>query len=67
MQVPQTGHSVPVTVSIGVAELMPSEAMDGLIARADAALYGAKSAGRNRVARAVDSRVDTPAAARQIA
>lgn len=67
MQVPQTGRAVPVTVSIGIAELIPGETMDGLIARADAALYAAKSMGRDRVVRAADSRVDTPSAARQIA
>jgi len=45
---------LPVTVSIGVADLMPDAAGDHdaaarLIARADAALYEAKAAGRNRV------------------
>lgn len=38
-----------VTVSIGVAELGPDEPPDGIIRRADAALYAAKRAGRNRV------------------
>ncbi|MDD5305961.1 MAG: GGDEF domain-containing protein [Deltaproteobacteria bacterium] len=39
----------PVSVSIGVAELSPEEKEDGLVARADAALYRAKRSGRNRV------------------
>jgi diguanylate cyclase (GGDEF)-like protein len=39
-----------VTVSIGVAEVqVPSEDADAVIRRADAALYSAKQAGRNRV------------------
>jgi diguanylate cyclase len=37
-----------VTVSVGVAERHPGEPPDGLIARADAALYASKRAGRNR-------------------
>jgi diguanylate cyclase (GGDEF)-like protein len=40
----------PVTVSIGVAEVhLLSEQPDGVIGRADGALYRAKQAGRNRV------------------
>ena len=38
-----------VTVSIGVAELQPQESVDGLVGRADAAMYAAKGAGRNCV------------------
>jgi len=38
-----------VTASIGVAQLVPGERTDDLIARADTALYGAKKAGKNRV------------------
>ena len=38
-----------VTVSIGIAELRPGETVSSLIDRADQALCGAKSAGRNRV------------------
>ncbi len=42
--------SLPVTVSIGVAEIDPTIlTVDDLIARADAKLYAAKHAGRNRV------------------
>ncbi len=39
----------PRTLSIGVAEVDGSEIADGLIQRADQALYAAKHAGRNRV------------------
>lgn len=38
-----------ITLSIGAAALSPSDALDALIARADAALYRAKRDGRNRV------------------
>lgn len=41
--------TVKITVSIGVAEAMPGESKESLIARADAALYQAKQRGRNRV------------------
>lgn len=37
------------TISIGVAEYKPEEAIDSLLARADKHLYDAKEAGRNRV------------------
>jgi diguanylate cyclase (GGDEF)-like protein len=45
------GHRVAVTVSIGVAQLEPADDESGLtvFTRADAALYKAKDAGRNRV------------------
>jgi diguanylate cyclase (GGDEF)-like protein len=42
--------AVGMTVSIGVSELHPAETLSDFFARADAALYQAKSAGRNRVA-----------------
>jgi len=38
-----------VTASIGVAVLRPNEDRDSLLRRADAALYEAKNAGRDRV------------------
>ena len=37
-----------ITISIGVTEYFPGEELDAFIARADAALYEAKEAGRNR-------------------
>lgn len=39
----------PVTVSIGVAELLPGERAEGLLRGIDKALYQAKHSGRNRV------------------
>lgn len=41
--------NVPITVSLGVAESGEHDSVDSLISRADAALYAAKKAGRNRV------------------
>ncbi len=40
----------PITASIGVATLEPGDTVMSLFKRADKALYGAKDAGRNRVA-----------------
>lgn len=42
-------RSIPVTVSIGLAERGSETSPEGLFKRADAALYRSKSAGRNRV------------------
>lgn len=42
---------VLITFSAGVVELAPGEDRDSVIARADAAMYRAKTAGRNRVVR----------------
>jgi diguanylate cyclase len=39
----------PVTISVGAAQWKPGERADGLVRRADIALYRAKQAGRNRV------------------
>ncbi len=44
------GHS-RVTASFGVAQRRTDESLQDLMRRADALLYGAKSAGRNRIAR----------------
>jgi diguanylate cyclase (GGDEF)-like protein/PAS domain S-box-containing protein len=41
---------VAVTVSIGAAQLVPGDAFDALLSKADAAMYRAKQAGRDRVA-----------------
>ncbi len=43
------GGSVRATVSIGVTLADPRESVDSMVARADAALYGAKQTGRNQV------------------
>nr|WP_314544733.1 GGDEF domain-containing protein [uncultured Massilia sp.] len=43
------GGLIRYTVSVGVATLEPNEAVARMMERADAALYAAKSAGRNRV------------------
>jgi diguanylate cyclase len=42
-------QKVTMRFSAGVAELIPNESADALVQRADAALYQAKRAGRNRV------------------
>ncbi len=44
------GTALAVTASLGCAALSPGEAPEALVARADARLYAAKEAGRNRVA-----------------
>jgi two-component system, cell cycle response regulator len=43
------GRRIPITVSLGVAELAPADSPDDLYQRADARLYSSKAAGRNRV------------------
>jgi diguanylate cyclase (GGDEF)-like protein/PAS domain S-box-containing protein len=44
----------PVTVSFGIAEILPDEAAGQLLRRADKALYKAKSGGRNRTVISTD-------------
>jgi diguanylate cyclase (GGDEF)-like protein len=45
------GKKIPVTISVGVAAMIPNDALaaDSLIGYADSALYKAKHAGRNKV------------------
>lgn len=50
------GVNLSATLSIGVAELQHNETVQALLGRADAAMYAAKQAGRNRVIAA--SRLD---------
>jgi diguanylate cyclase (GGDEF)-like protein len=45
--------SIQITISLGVAMLMEGERKEALLERADAAMYEAKKAGRNRVRIAV--------------
>jgi diguanylate cyclase len=52
------GYPRQITISLGVAGWMAGEAPDDFVARADAALYQAKSAGRNRVAAARDKGIE---------
>ncbi len=48
--VPSTGLTIPVALSCGVAELTHDATTgEGMVAAADAALYAAKKAGRNRI------------------
>jgi diguanylate cyclase (GGDEF)-like protein len=42
-------EEIPITVSIGVAQLVDDDDLESLIHRADKALYEAKAAGRNQV------------------
>lgn len=43
------GTPIPITMSLGVAELAPGEPLGEAIARADRGLYASKTSGRNRV------------------
>jgi diguanylate cyclase (GGDEF)-like protein len=55
------GQSIAVTVSIGIATLAPGDASaDAALRRADAALYAAKQAGRNRVCASPDPTPEAP-------
>jgi diguanylate cyclase (GGDEF)-like protein len=44
------GRDIPLSISIGIGCRRQGDSVDSLLARADAALYAAKGAGRNRVA-----------------
>jgi diguanylate cyclase (GGDEF)-like protein len=46
---PETSAEAAISVSVGVAQWRSGESLDHLLERADAALYRAKRAGRNRV------------------
>jgi diguanylate cyclase (GGDEF)-like protein len=52
------GHSVQVTVSIGIAVAEPGQTRDDVMLAADAAAYEAKSAGRNCIRVATQELVD---------
>ena len=53
---------ITLTWSVGVGEGRPGDSVDQILARADAALYDAKLAGRNRVVGAHAGIVARPAA-----
>lgn len=52
------GHRFAITVSMGLAQMTGTEAVETTIARADQALYRAKNAGRNRVLLAEEDPLD---------
>jgi diguanylate cyclase (GGDEF)-like protein len=58
VEIPASGDLARVTISAGVAGIdsVPDGSVADLIASADRALYSAKAAGRNRVARASSAR-----------
>jgi two-component system cell cycle response regulator len=43
------GERIPITASMGLARMEPAEQADSFVDRADRAMYGAKTAGRNQV------------------
>jgi diguanylate cyclase len=47
LSISQGGREIHVTVSVGVAECVPGEPKESWVSRADAALYQAKSSGRD--------------------
>lgn len=60
------GQELRITASGGVATLQPGDSADGILARADLALYKAKELGRDRVEMAWSARASgRPQAARE--
>ena len=57
------GEDIPVTVSVGYAQLLTGEPVEDALKRADVALYEAKDAGRDRTRAAASLRLPAPAAA----
>ncbi len=51
--------SIPATVSVGMAELVPGETVASWLERADRALYQAKEGGRNQACIALDTEAST--------
>lgn len=51
MEIPFEGHSIKITISIGIATIADNTetSLDTLLARADKALYQAKATGRNKI------------------
>ena len=45
----ELGPAINLTISLGVSSLQPGDSLDGLVYRADNALYNAKEEGRNQV------------------
>ena len=53
----QSGETLQITLSVGVAVLGADDTLHTLVKRADEALYGAKTAGRNRVVTEAGGRI----------
>jgi len=45
----ETGQTIPMTISLGVASFIPEGTADGLVKKANRAMLQAKTRGRNRV------------------
>jgi diguanylate cyclase (GGDEF)-like protein len=50
IEVDETGNTISVTASLGVAQMRTGDTLDSLLSTTDKALYQAKRGGRNRVA-----------------